>query len=359
MVMKWLVEFIGLKAMAKWSVRLLLLVLLLAVPVVLYLYGGRRLVNEAIAYTLTAALLWLIWWVFEWIRRRTRLSRWCSRGSSLALLAILLFLFSWEAFLGSTNNIEIEIGFLVLWLAWVVFDGWRNRGREAPGERTIDGKVVPEKLAVAALPIPPRSPDADYVLRGLPDYGKTLLKLDKGNFEYVPETPEPELPLEQPTVKRASRPRWVMITGLVALIFAVFVGIEVYERPKARWRLSADAAFDSQTGLTWMTGGYVQPVNWQDAKEYCERMRYELIEKRLWRLPTREELAVLWADKADPDARSLILGDRDIWTADTVTGDSGRAYMFVGSDGAIAWAKEDHHLALCVSAPAATRRTPY
>jgi hypothetical protein len=82
-----------------------------------------------------------------------------------------------------------------------------EREKTVVGERTIDGKVVPELLAVAALDIPEQSPDADYVLRGLPDYGKLLLKLDPAEFAYIPEPTTERVP-EQPPVEPVVNRRW-------------------------------------------------------------------------------------------------------------------------------------------------------
>ena len=115
--------------------------------------------------------------------------------------------------------------------AWLV-----SRRKEEPevGERTIDGKVVPDMLAATALTVPSQSPDGDYVLRGLPDYGKTLLKLNTADFEYVPEPLEelPEPPVEEPVVKRS----WFRFPNLKH-IFGSFAGkssVPPVEEPVAK-----------------------------------------------------------------------------------------------------------------------------
>ena len=114
---------------------------------------------------------------------------------------------------------------------------WRRRRKPEvfdAGERTIDGKVVPDKLAAAALAVPLRSPDGGAVLRGLPDYGKALLKLDSGDFQYVPGLagPEPKLLLlEEPAASRPALgvPRWALVTGGVALLAVAGVGVGFYQ----------------------------------------------------------------------------------------------------------------------------------
>jgi hypothetical protein len=128
-------------------------------------------------------------------------------------------------------------GIAALWLLFVVLRAvWTHRkGNAGAGERTIDGKAVPEKLAVAALDIPAQSPGGNYVLRGLPEFGKALLKLDAREFEYLPEMPEwePEpVPLEEATVKQTwfRVPGWAALAGaallpVVAIYTADYLGI--------------------------------------------------------------------------------------------------------------------------------------
>jgi hypothetical protein len=185
-MMLWLLEFIGLKGMGKgalllvkWAVRLVVLVVLL---VVLW-FGGHALFDLLVMNSEARTVFW--------------------------------------GFMGA--------------LAAGIF-AWRRRRRPAaeaePGERTIDGKVVPEKLAVAALGVPAQSPDGEYVLRGLPDYGKALLKLDSAEFVYLPPPPEkePELPLpvllpKQPTINRSGG--WAIAAGVVTLF--VIAGVVIYQ----------------------------------------------------------------------------------------------------------------------------------
>jgi hypothetical protein len=322
-LLAWLAETIGLKGMAKglvkWGLRIALLALLLALVRVVWVNPGLR------QYAIGIAVLGLVWAVFQWSRRFRRPMKWglrllavvaaCWLTSQLharpfsalsaadlvqvlttAMVAISLVWdgFQWwrirksEAhagraiarlvtaiagalallFLVGQTDMGLPVLMLIAALGllfWGAFQWWRGRNDEADaGERSIDGKVVPDKLAVAALAIPASSPDGDYVLRGLPDFGKALLKLNSNDFEYVPDVAEPEpepvaqSPLNERAVKPSSRaiPRWVKATaGAAALLFAaglVFVGrnwfyeIQHRRQPKEAWA-NVDADY-SKTG---------------------------------------------------------------------------------------------------------------
>lgn len=147
----------------------------------------------------------------------------------LGLAGLYVFLWSWN---DTTRTIALWItglGLLVA-LVWAIAT-YRPKKKAEVGERTIDGKVVPELLAAAALGVPAQSPDGDSVLRGLPDYGKMLLKLDSAEFEYRPEVvPDtlPELPEPEPEEIRpwfAGVPRWAWVSGVAALLIVVVVGM--------------------------------------------------------------------------------------------------------------------------------------
>jgi hypothetical protein len=176
-------------------------------------------------------MIWL--WLAKMIGVK-RLTGWAVRGLVLALLLVLVVVVIavWALdpdirprIIGSAFGVVIVLA----------FRAWRKRGNvqepeaEEPGERTIEGKVVPEILAAAALEIPRRSPDGEYVLRGLPDYGKALLRLDGAAFEYVPPLPELEAPtriappallLEKPAKATGmSVPRWAL--GLAIAVVGI------------------------------------------------------------------------------------------------------------------------------------------
>jgi hypothetical protein len=102
----------------------------------------------------------------------------------------------------------------------------------SPGDgRTgsIDGKAVPEKLAVFALEVPRASPDRDSILRGLPEYGKALLKLDSTRYAY--QEPAPEAPpkieaapaVPAPVAKKEDKTLERIITIVVGCVIVLFV----------------------------------------------------------------------------------------------------------------------------------------
>ena len=161
-----------------------------------------------------------------------RLTGWGVRLAQVAVLlllvgaAVVALLFSKDA-----QNIAMALAALGLCVAVFRLLWARRRGKAETGPRTIDGKVVPEMLAAAALGVPVQSPDGDSVLRGLPDYGKVLLKLGGAEFEYLPEVvPDklPELPEPEPEEIRpwfAGVPRWVMVASAAGLLVVAGVGI--------------------------------------------------------------------------------------------------------------------------------------
>jgi hypothetical protein len=254
----------------------------------------------------------VVWWVVRVLR-----------VVLVGLLAVALWKLEWARRIAA-------LGIAALWLLFVVLRAvWVRRKRNAVvGERTIDGKVVPDKLAAAALGVPARSPDGEYVLRGLPDYGKALLKLDAGNFAYEPEAEpaEPERALEEPAVNRAwlaRLPRW-SVAGVAALLLVAGVSIYIHrprqhpatERwsgwdafPKARVaeggsastlkaappiEPEANAETVQAAGLVWAATDNGQAVDFQEAAEYCATLT---LDGRAWRLPKMQELSDLWAEK--------------------------------------------------------------
>ena len=82
----------------------------------------------------------------------------------LAMLAVLGALL----YEGRSRLTGIAVAIALLLVLWSAFRWWRNREPETPVERTIDGKVVPEKLAAAALDVPPRSPMVTRCCAGFP-----------------------------------------------------------------------------------------------------------------------------------------------------------------------------------------------
>ena len=184
------------------------------------------------------------------------LLKWAVRLVVFTLLAGMLFIAGHLLWTNSHAVAGVEaliviagvvVGLPLLLVWW----GRNRRISEAveavdPRERTIDGKVVPDKLAVAALGIPLLSPDIDYVLRGLPDYGKVLLKLDSAAFEYQPP-PQDEAPPQPSEVPPQSIPmppertvaglavlvaRRALVGGLIGLaMLAVVLGATFVVRP--------------------------------------------------------------------------------------------------------------------------------
>ena len=318
--------------------------------------------------------------------------------------------------------LEAALGLAALWLAWVVGRAWwrrLHRGAAVMGERTIDGKLVPEKLAVAALAVPEQSPEGEYVLRGLPDYGKVLLKLASADFEYIPPAiPEkaPESPLLQSPARRFRLPvpsrGWGIAAGIAALL--VVAGVVISQTPWRTFTASAKAGSQQQrkrsfddpyantyakaapaqeparsiqqteaqqqiakidgvvaaaearvkdqppataAGLTWTDGasGRVwttqdsgQPVNWQEATDYCNALRLD--GRRDWRLPEVKELAHVWDKEAG--RFSFHLGDKPVlWTNTGETDVVEQAYAVVteGAGDISLFGTEKKLRAVCVS----------
>ncbi len=318
-LLAWLAETIGLKGMAKglvkWGLRLALLALLLVLARVVWVNPGLR------QYAIAIAVLGLFWAVFHWLRRYRRAMKWglrllvaetaASAGKllprtpfaawnaddllMLSITAIVGVSLVWDGFqwwrirkrepnagraiarlVMATVGVlallflaeRVGIGEPVLWLitalllVWGAFQWWRGRNDEAnAGERTIDGKLVPDKLAVAALPIPASSPDGDYVLRGLPEYGKALLKLEGADFEYVPEISEPELDPVEETPLSESEPEqtrswpWRLIPAPEDIVCLLLIGaglmlLAVYPHPNKALAATLWLAWGAATVLT-------------------------------------------------------------------------------------------------------------
>jgi hypothetical protein len=135
------------------------------------------------------------------------------------------------------------INIATLYLGWKLFRAWLRRRRvPVVGPRTINGKVVPDTLAVAALSVPAHSPDGDSVLRALPDYGKALLKLDPNAYAYVPDI-EPEASEESQPEPTPKPPFAAVIRGWlgrvprpVTAVVAALILVAVVVATRAPWR---------------------------------------------------------------------------------------------------------------------------
>jgi TPR repeat protein len=104
----------------------------------------------------------------------------------------------------------------------------------------IDGKDVPELLAVSAVDVPENSPDSEFILRGLPDFGKALLKLDAARYAFkeepppkpklvAPPPPPPPPPVKQEVKKKANDT--VVGAIFVALVFLGYYGYKSLSKP--------------------------------------------------------------------------------------------------------------------------------
>ena len=380
------------------------------------------------------------------------------------------------------NNVVGIISAAALGLAYVAFRWWRNRQGSTPeevGERTIDGKTVPDKLAVAAPVVPLQSAGIYDVLRGLPDYGKTLLKLTPGQFDYIPPAPEPApaSPAQEPREEKRApkgvssltaarvavmiwlrtvpqRAVWVAVAAAVLVVAgmgayremsframknrveqtrqneidAALRGLETGKAPEeakaadpppsqfdaflneekkappqapppalspaqapvrpagqddliknldaqmAEAKAHIDAAQRAQAAennsgrLAWVDTDNGSPVNWYEAKSYCEGAAFG--GRHNWRLPTARELVILWNSKKQQAGSGqnftlrhsfkLTAATPILWSGDTKPGDSEpgetfAAVLFAYSDGGVGSlkvaSKDADARALCVSGP--------
>lgn len=175
-------------------------------------------------------------------------------GWALRLVQLVLLLGGGWAAYKAMSHYPLATGAIlaVVLCVAVIRHLWARRGRQAEtGPRTIDGKIVPDVLAAAALDVPAQSPDGDSVLRGLPDYGKVLLKLSGPEFEYLPEAvprsaplpalPEPEPEPEESRPWFAGVPRWAWVSGVAALLV---VGVVAMTQSRERHPVR-DAGLDN------------------------------------------------------------------------------------------------------------------
>jgi hypothetical protein len=187
-------------------------------------------------------------------------------GVGIVKWTVRLFLWAVAAYVlyQVFNNVVGIISAAALGLVYVAFRWWRNRQGSTPeevGERTIDGKTVPDKLAVAAPVVPVQSAGIYDVLRGLPDYGKSLLKLTPGQFDYIPPAPEPApaSPAQEPREEKPAAPK--RVSSLTAARVAVMIWLRTAPR-RAVWVTAAAAvlvvagmgAYKEMTFDAWKRG---------------------------------------------------------------------------------------------------------
>lgn len=333
MVLLWLAEFVGLKGLkgisvgvVKWSVRLAALVVLVWITAVY---------PQWLVYALDIAALWVLWSALGWTYRQRTPIKWT--------LCVVLLVAAMA--LCAVPAQEYPLPLALSTLAIAALQWWRHRHRKVAVARTIDGKLVPEKLAAAALAVPKHSPSGEYVLRGLPDFGKGLLRLDANEFEYLPEIPGAAselLPVaEEAAVRqpwRTNMPRLRLAAGVVTVLIIAGMAIRIHEsrlahaqfelkhakleasmkegtasfvkeeqakiklrdsQTPASGQLSTDGLTwaDDKTGLIWTTMDNGKPINWHEAKNYCSALT--LNGRRDWRLPKEEELEDLWTKKEE------------------------------------------------------------
>jgi hypothetical protein len=391
MILVWLAELLGLKGVAKslfkWGLRLLVLT---ALALVLFILKPWHLLNPTFwAHVVSLLIMSPFWAVFIWVEEKTRRVKWVLRLGVLISTLVLLGLsnnwyemlaavgwiwplwriFQWagdkhtlvkwalrrgvvagligtEIFAsGSPTYAEVASLAMLAVLASDIYQWWRNResGEAEQGQRTIDGKLVPVVLASAALDVPRNSPTPDFVQRALPDYGKTLLKLDPNEFFYEPEIWEPELepepvlesPAKDPAKRRFDLTRqlragwndlredfspgkysvWAWAISIVFL--SVGMGLFFYRVISETHRdreltskfvdakLAAEQAetnnptvasqtaeggwTDKTSGLTWQRKPSDATMTWTEANDYCRHLQLGR-SSVLWRLSSRDEL---------------------------------------------------------------------
>lgn len=261
-------------------------------------------------------LLWLLRLVG--VRRLTdlglRIVRWLSR-LFIAVVIVVIIALCWTY--AREKTIYVALAIVALVVGRIVFRVWANRRRVEVFEDdlTINGKEVPEKLAVSALSTPRQSPDVEYVLRGLPDYGKVLLKLNTADFEYVPEPPEklPEMPSEDPAANHSwpTIPRRAIAAACTAvlLVVAVMGGLLFYrarqQEADRQRQVEQQAEADRQRQAAQQTEAdrrmqaQQAEADRQRQTEQLERAAAELRRERMYREHQNDNPPI--TPKIDPD----------------------------------------------------------
>jgi len=92
-----------------------------------------------------------------------------------------------------------------------------------------------------------------------------------------------------------------------------------------RQNLSAErhtsTVIDPETGLEWQAGTPDRTMTWKQASRYAARL--DLCGKTDWRLPTQEELVVLYTHGLFPHSY------RTYWSSSAYVGDNGKAWFVI------------------------------
>jgi hypothetical protein len=79
----------------------------------------------------------------------------------------------------------------------------------------------------------------------------------------------------------------IALTGSIATLYA---GHSYADAHPGRYVVKSGIVYDTKTKLTWQQEAAPSPLNWMDAKAYCESLGMSNLE---WRLPSVKELETL------------------------------------------------------------------
>lgn len=99
---------------------------------------------------------------------------------------------------------------------------------------------------------------------------------------------------------------------------------------------------DKETNLTWMKEDDGKRRTWEDAKEYCEKVK---LPGKGWRLPTVKELiSIVDYDKHGPCIDPVFIDTQTAyyWSSTPFAGDSGNAWIVNFSYGNVYWYHFDY-----------------
>ena len=125
---------------------------------------------------------------------------------------------------------------------------------------------------------------------------------------------------------------------LLSVVVAFTVSWSHHSRadaPAGRYTMSNGTVFDKKTLLTWQQGIAPNPLNWNDAKVYCDNL--VLDGKSDWRLPSMKELQTIVDEKKtnpaiDPIAFPNTPADW-FWTSSGFGGSGSQAWVVDFSSG--------------------------
>ena len=136
-------------------------------------------------------------------------------------------------------------------------------------------------------------------------------------------------------MKRFPRPH-----ALIATIVIVLAGSWAQhgraDAPAGRYTYGNDTVYDTKTLLTWQQVIAPNPVNWNDAKAYCDALTLD--GNSNWRLPTVKELQTLVDERRtnppaiDPTA-FMNTPSEGFWTSSPWAGSGSYAWIVYFSNG--------------------------